>query len=179
MLPMQPLAQAQPLTNAFMPPMPTINPTVTATSSGGDSGSGGQSTYSPGVSDSITGGIGKTTATGTSLADKLQELAFGISTGMATASGPYIPLIINPNDRGDATDATTSTTSAQFATSTGAIVTQNTFGQNPIYFTPDYSVFHGTGGFAEILARVRLVLTNMLAFLRPFNRQLASPEVSE
>ncbi len=179
MLPPQPLAQAQPITNAFMPPMPMINPTVTATSSDGTSDSGGPSTYAPGVSDSITGGIGKTTATGTSLADKLQELAFGVSTGMATASGPYIPLVINPNDRGNAADATTSTTSAQFATSTGAVVTQNTFGQNSVYFTPDYSVFQSATGFGEILARVRVVLSNMLTFLRPFNRQLVSPGVSE
>lgn len=174
----QPYAQTQPVLNTFtMPTQVTPTTVVTPTTGTGatavtpaSGGTTGATTGTGGVSDKLFTDAGKTTATGSPLADKLNELAFGVSAGSATSGIPFIPLAINPNDRSDR--ATTSTSIAQIlATKTPSITTDTTFfGGNPDPFqAPGATV--STNSFMQILASIRVTLLNLLARLRPFSSQ--------
>lgn len=173
----QPYAQTQPVLNTFaMPTQPTPTTGVTPTTGTGAtavtpaSSDTGATAATGGVSDKLFTETGKTTATGSPLADKLNELAFGVSAGNATSGIPFIPLAINPDDRSDR--AATSTGIAQIvATKTPSITTDTTFlGGNPNPY-PTTETTISQGNFLQILATIKVALLNLLARLRPFATQ--------
>ena len=174
----QPYAGAQPIAGAFGQPVnPTvINPTVTAT----PSDTGGSNTSAPGLPDFE---LPKTTATGTSLADILSGLAYGTATPTvsATSGFPFIPLIIDPNDRSDRVATATQPIASNAATNYAPPSLATTFNPNTLSPTPaaeNYNVsFTSYSGFGQILTRIQSVLLAMLEYLRPFANREANPTV--
>lgn len=161
----QPYAQAQPILSTFVMPVPAMPPSVEVTAAAPARSDAGMTPASGGVSDKLFTDT-RTTATGTSPADTLNELAFGVSTGGATSGVPFVPLVINPDDRSG--HAVTTTKEEQlFATRTPSITTDTTFlGDTPNLYQGETT---SRQGFARILTNVKATLLTILELLQPFS----------
>jgi hypothetical protein len=169
--PIQPYAQTQPVLNAFATPSQTvpasgvgaiaITPASSDTSAIPSVGGG---------SENLFGDIIATSATGSTLADKLHELAFGVSTGGVTSGIPFIPLAINQDDRSDRAASTTGY--AQLvATRTADIFTNTTFFDSGKTGYPISVNTLQQNDIVRVLASLRVALLTILDRLQPFYSQ--------
>jgi len=125
------------------------------------------------VSDTLvnTGSL----ATTSSIADRLEELAFGIRA-TSTQSATSVPLVINPND----VAAITSTNNQQTNATTsglGGAITQSTFVSSDLAGQPYAPAPQNT--MVRILSQLKTVLLKLLDYLQPFRKNAAHPEHEE
>lgn len=142
---MQPLAQMQGITNAFNEPVQEVRPSV---------------------SDSLVKDGEKT---GSTTADKLEDLAFGKKKEMPAQTATTVPVYLDGSDVGGVASKDKPGTE-QPVTATAGIggsVTQSTFGSDSLTWEDGQT---NVTGFQAILASIQQRLQTILLYLRPFGR---------
>lgn len=166
----QPFTQAASILNPFATQPATVAATPVTTQPI-TSGVQASPTQLAGVSDQLLGGTNSTTATGTSLADKLEGLAFGTSNSGATSGTPFIPFFGDANDKSVDT-SNVKATNDRYATGTAIVALPTTFTQQGMNTQYSYSqTITSNTAYARILENLRTVLTSLLNYLRPFSAQ--------
>jgi len=160
---------AQPAQPAF-PAQPASSQTIASAQSPLNSFS---TMPTPLVSDTLvdTG----TLATKSSIADRLEELAFG-DRATTTKSATSVPLVINGNDRGGITSANNQGSNAT-TSGLGGAITQNTFTSQDLNQQLAPAIPQST--FQATLSILKTALLKMLEYLRPFSLRSTNQEVLE
>ncbi len=165
--PQQQLSSAQSPTSAFTPSLPTPTLVAESTSLG---------TVSPGTSQNPGTPI-------TSVADRLEELTFGVraTSSSPTQSATTVPLVINGTDTRSIQGVTPTTEVTQLTSTTtvGSTLVQQTFVSRDLNQSAPPAP-SSNSRVIQILAQLKTALLKMLEYLQPFSsRSIYKTEVYE
>jgi len=120
-----------------------------------------------GVSSQISSGSGGTT-NGTSIADTLERLAFGIKATTSIGTATSVPLVVSGSDAAGITSSQDQGGQQTIASTIGSIPSQQTFISGDLSWQSESSFSAPLSGWEAILVTLKAALLRILQYLQPF-----------